>query len=84
MPFLLLSNITDVANECDKSEFIGWTWLSNKKMELSLLKVGYKKVGRLGFIEFCGIRFSYLWGRDAFKETKKRLCVHIPTPYGSR
>jgi GNAT superfamily N-acetyltransferase len=84
MPFLILSTITEIANECNKPEHFGWTWLSNKKMHRSLLKIGFKKVGRLGFIEFCGIRFSYIWGSDAFKETRKRLSVHIPVLQRSR
>ncbi len=84
MPFLILSTITDVANECDKPEHLGWTWVSNKKMQRSLLKVGFKQVGRLGFMEFCGIRCSYIWGRDAFRQTRKRVCLHIPVLHRSR
>ena len=84
MPFLILSTITQIANECDKPEHIGWTWVSNKKMHRSLIKIGFKKIGRLGFIEFCGIRFSYIWGHDAFKETRKRICLHIPVLHRNR
>jgi len=84
MPFLILSTIACIANECDKPEHIGWTWVSNKKMHRSLLKIGFKKIGQLGFIEFCGIRFSYILGHDAFKQTRKRACLHIPALRRSR
>jgi GNAT superfamily N-acetyltransferase len=84
MPFLILSTISNISKECDKPEHIGWTWVSNKKMHRSLLKIGFKKVGRLGFIEFFGIRFSYIWGSDAFQETRNRYCLHIPILHRNR
>ncbi len=37
--------------------------------------VGVSRVGRAGFIEIFGYRFHYLWGREAFKETRRRFFI---------
>ena len=36
---------------------------------------GAFRIGRAGFVEIFGIRFHYLWGREAFKETKRRFFI---------
>ena len=36
---------------------------------------GTFKIGRAGFIEIFGIRFHYLWGHEAFKETRRRFFI---------
>ncbi len=38
-------------------------------------KYGWSKIGRAGFIEVFGIRFHYLCGREAFKETRRRFFI---------
>jgi GNAT superfamily N-acetyltransferase len=38
-------------------------------------KLGWSRIGRAGFVEIFGIRFHYLWGREAFKETRRRFFI---------
>jgi GNAT superfamily N-acetyltransferase len=38
-------------------------------------KLGWSRIGRTGFFEIFGIRFHYLWGREAFKETRRRFFI---------
>ncbi len=38
-------------------------------------KLGARRMGRWGCVEFLGFRFHYLWGRHAFRKTKKRFFI---------
>jgi hypothetical protein len=75
MPFLLRHNCDETALKYGKTIAYGYVVTSNKPMHRSLAKSGWLRVGRVGFIEVFGIRFHYLWGRHAFKETKRRLFI---------
>jgi GNAT superfamily N-acetyltransferase len=46
---------------------------NNRSSLRSLAKIGWSRIGRAGFIEIFGIRFHYLWGSEAFKETRRRF-----------
>ncbi len=75
LPFLQAKIDVDFAQRFDKTFALGWVENNNKSMLRSLGKLGYIRVGRLGFFQVLGIRFHYLWGRRAFKETQKRFSV---------
>jgi len=48
---------------------------NNRSSLRSLVKLGWSRIERTGFIEIFGIRFPYLWGREAFKETRTRFFI---------
>jgi hypothetical protein len=53
---------------------------SNKSSQRLSAKSGRVKVGRAGFVGIFGIQFHYLWGREAFKETKQRFLIQKRRP----
>ena len=68
--------LTDVARRYGRSHGLIVVGQTNKSMQRACSKYGFKKrVGRIGFIEIFGIRFHYLWGREAFKETRRRFFI---------
>lgn len=48
---------------------------NNSSSLRSLAKFGWSRIGRTGFIEIFGIRFHYLLGSEAFKETRRRFFI---------
>jgi len=50
---------------------------NNRSVLRCLAKCGWMAIGRAGFIEILGVRLHYLFGRDAFKETKQRTFFQI-------
>jgi GNAT superfamily N-acetyltransferase len=75
MPFLLRNNCDETALKYGKTRTYGWVNVYNYSQLRCLAKAGWTRAGRAGFIEIFGIRFHYLWGREAFKETKKRFLI---------
>ncbi len=65
--------LNDAAVRYGRGNGLTLTSTSNRSMLRSAPKFGWSIIGRAGFIEIFGIRFHYLWGREAFKETKRRL-----------
>lgn len=65
--------IEDLAVNHGKSKCFALVRYNNGKIIKALTKIGWKKVGRAGFIEGWGIRFHYLLGSEAFKETRNRF-----------
>lgn len=47
----------------------------NESSKRAFAKIGWKIVGRVGFIEIFDLRFHYLWGRNAFSGTRNRFIV---------
>jgi hypothetical protein len=76
-PQLLAHVVAHLRCQYGKSQHLALVRSSNAAMRHSLGKIGWKPVGRAGFVEILGVRFSYLWGREAFKETKKRFFVEL-------
>jgi GNAT superfamily N-acetyltransferase len=71
-PILQAYADVDLARRYGKTFALGWVRATNKPMIRSLGKLGYTKVGSLGFIQVLNIRFHYLWGEGILKKTKKR------------
>jgi GNAT superfamily N-acetyltransferase len=68
--------LTDVARRYGRSHGLIVVEHTNKSMQRACSKYGFKKrIGRIGFIEIFGVRFHYLWGREAFKETRRRFFI---------
>jgi hypothetical protein len=56
---------------------VGWVRTSNKVMLHTQLQMGGSVVGRLGYIQFFGVRLHYLWGRRALSATKTRCFIEL-------
>jgi len=70
--------LADVARKYSRANGLIAVSRRNKSMQRACSKYGFRKrIGRVGFIEIFGIRFHYLWGREAFKETRKRFFIQI-------
>jgi GNAT superfamily N-acetyltransferase len=67
--------LTDMALKYGRSDGLAFVMTTNKSSQRAVSKYGWVKVGRAGFIEIFGIRFHYLWGREAFKENRRRFLI---------
>jgi GNAT superfamily N-acetyltransferase len=67
--------LSDAAVRYGRRNGLTLTSTNNGSMLRSAPKFGWSRIGRAGFIEIFGIRFHYLWGREAFKETRGRFFV---------
>jgi len=74
-PVILRYYLNDMALKYGRSNALGIVLTTNKSSMRGLSKIGWVKVGRVGFFEMFGIRFHYLLGREAFKETKQRFLI---------
>ncbi|MCC7176524.1 MAG: hypothetical protein IT159_15130 [Bryobacterales bacterium] len=43
-------------------------------------KLGWRPVGRVGVLQAFCLRFQYLWGREAFTETRRRSYFELTSP----
>jgi GNAT superfamily N-acetyltransferase len=68
-------SLTDMAIKYGRSNGLLCIMTSNKSSQRAVSKYGWVRVGRAGFIEIFGIRFHYLWGREAFKKTRQRFLI---------
>jgi hypothetical protein len=73
IPRLNLHIFNHVKSEHDKTHHLTLVRTSNVTMQHTLAKMGWKVVGRAGSAEMLGVRFHYLLGREAFKETPRRI-----------
>mgnify|MGYP005848572339 FL=1 len=68
--------LTEVAQKYGRNNGLTVVSPSNKSMRRAMSKFGFKtQVGSVGFIEIFAFRLQYLWGRKAFKETRKRFFI---------
>jgi GNAT superfamily N-acetyltransferase len=74
-PVLERYYLADMALKYGRSTTLATILTTNKSSQRMAAKAGRVKVGRAGFVEIFGIRFHYLWGREAFKETSRRFLV---------
>ena len=77
IPFLVAYLIKHLADNYNKTRGFFFVRRSNKSMLRGFQKLGLYPLGWVGFIELFGIRFHYLWGRKALKETRKRCFVAL-------
>jgi len=69
--------VTDLAQTYGKNSGLGITRIHNKPMLRNYAKMGWSRLGRIGFVEVLGVRVHYLWGREAFKATRRRFSVGV-------
>jgi GNAT superfamily N-acetyltransferase len=76
-PVLARYCLGDAAVTYDRGNGLALARINNRNVLRSVVpKIeGTFKIGHAGFIEIFGIRFHYLWGREAFKETKRRFFI---------
>jgi GNAT superfamily N-acetyltransferase len=67
--------LNDAAVKHGRTDGLTLTSTSNRSMLRSAPKFGWSRIGRAGFIEVFGIRVHYLWGREAFKMTRRRFFI---------
>ncbi|HEY1799801.1 MAG TPA: GNAT family N-acetyltransferase [Terriglobales bacterium] len=77
LPQIMLYAVETVESKYNKTTQISWVRVTNKAMQQTLTRMGWKAAGRGGFVELFGLRLNYLWGREAFKETKRRFFFQI-------
>ncbi len=67
--------LTDMALRYGRNNALTTILTTNRSSLRTAPKFGWVKVGRAGFFEIFGIRFHYLWGREAFKETRRHFVI---------
>ena len=67
--------LADMALKYGRTNTLATILTTNKSSQRIAEKAGRVKVARAGFVELFGIRFHYLWGKEAFKETKRRFLI---------
>lgn len=67
--------LSDAAVRYGRDNALGLISPNNIPSLRAAAKLGWSRVGRAGFIEIFGFRFHYLWGREAFKETRRRFFI---------
>jgi len=72
-PRLLKYTLGYLKDNCGRTQHVTLVRANNASMKRSLTKSGWRCVGRAGFVEILGVRFHYLWGREAFRETGQRM-----------
>lgn len=73
VPRIFFHTLEHVKREYGKTHHLTLVRSTNLTMQHTLTKIGWRVVGRAGFVQIFGVRLHYLWGREAFKETKKRV-----------
>ncbi len=56
-----------------RSRGVTWVRVDNPQPARTLARLGWRVVGRLGFIDLCGVRLHYLFGDEAFRFTRRRV-----------
>lgn len=77
VPYLTAHADADLVHRFGKTYGLGWVRTNNASMLRALSKLGRVRVGRMGFFQIMNVRFHYLWGTSAFKETKPRFKIQI-------
>jgi GNAT superfamily N-acetyltransferase len=77
MPYLFVVASRERTPGCRPLRGVGTIHLTNKAMIRATHKAGTRIAGRVGFIEIFGIRFHYLYGRNALPKTTKRFFLQI-------
>jgi GNAT superfamily N-acetyltransferase len=59
------------------TKYIGWVKDDNVGQVRTLMQMGYRVVGRIGFIEMFGVRLHYVWGQKAFRLIKRLFFIQV-------
>jgi len=77
LPLLVGYEESDIARRFGKTFILGWVRTDNQSMLRALSKLGWTRIGRMGFFQILGIRFHYLGGRHAFERISPRFKIQI-------
>lgn len=83
LPYLQITTSLERIKNCPQLRGIAFVRVNNTASLRSIHKMGFRIVGRLGFVEVLGIRFQYLFGRDALPRTTRRTFLQISSSPGS-
>jgi GNAT superfamily N-acetyltransferase len=76
MAYMKTQSISDIKTRSQhKTRALAFIETGNKASLCSTAKVGFRRVGRVGFVEIFGIRFHYLFGRSVLPETARRFFI---------
>ncbi len=74
-PQLLAYATGYIKSSYGKTSHLAIVRVKNEPIKHCLAKIGWRCVGRLGFVQVFGLRVHYLWGKWAFRMTKRRIFV---------
>jgi ribosomal protein S18 acetylase RimI-like enzyme len=77
LPYLIEESSRERVRNCPNLRAIAFVRVNNKASLRSFHKLGFKIIGRVGFVEILGIRFHFLLGRDALRKTTKRIFLQM-------
>jgi len=77
VPHLSAHVLDDISRRYHKSQHLCFVRTNNKSMLNAVAKSGWQRIGCAGMIEIGRVRFHYLWGREAFPMTKKRIYMTL-------
>lgn len=77
LPFLHARICREFLPLMGKTAAFALTRMANKPMLRVFGKMGWRRMGRMGFVEMFGVRFHYLWGRRALISTHRRVYFEI-------
>ena len=76
MPQMVAQSVSDIKTHCQhKTRGLAFIEASNKASLRTTTRMGFKRVGRVGFVEIFGVRFHYLLGRNVLPETTQRFSL---------
>lgn len=77
VPQLSTHILEDISCRHHKSHHLCFVRTNNESMLNALSKTGWRRIGCAGMVEVGRVRFHYLWGREAFPMTKKRIYMTL-------
>lgn len=75
VPRLVSHAISELARNHGKTACVGIVVTSNSRMLRAMGKLGFRKVGRIGYLQVGTFRLHYLIGSGAFRGTARRVLV---------
>jgi len=76
-PYLLESSSAERTRNCANLQAVIFVRVDNQASLRSSHKLGFKIVGRVGFIEIFGIRLHFLLGREVLPKTTRRIFLQF-------
>lgn len=77
MPLLGLHAVFDLPRTAAATRGVFVTNAHNRVMRKTVLSMGAQQAGVVGFVGLFGARLHYLWGRDAFRSTRRRFYLDL-------
>jgi hypothetical protein len=76
-PLLLSKSSGARSSENPNMRAFSFIRTNNQSSQHSFTKLGFMKVGRIGFIDILGLRLNYLLGKRALPYTQKRTFINV-------